>query len=165
MCRTVHCIHRQGGLSAALMAAILDQFPHPEQDSTLDHGEWLTKVAEKMELQHRATDIALGILKKEPPAGTVLVGLESFVPGDPQKVGIVTLATYGQASGEGAFRIVGTDHLNGQVVEHTTPNMHGLEGLTEAMRNEMAKVAVEAGEEAEKSAQAEASQATAKAAE
>lgn len=146
MCRTLGCFmsmpghgRRVGSLGDLL--AMLGQSSHTEQAPTTQE-EFLQRNIEDQEMNIRMAETVIGILKAPLPETAVkLVDLTALKPKDPEKHGFATVATYEQASG--GFLVVGTDHLSQAKVSHSTPNIHGLEGLQTAIEQELAKMAAE----------------------
>lgn len=143
MCRTIHCLMRMQGhgkqinsldeLFAMLGQAVSQQGSAEQEEETQE--VWLAKLEERLETQIRASEIGKAILQRTPPEGGQLVGLDIMAPTKPTKHGVLTIATYGLPNG--AFRVVGTDHLTQFSLSHDTPNQRGLEGLMEATMHEL----------------------------
>lgn len=148
MCRTIHCFERHEGHgqeinSLSELLGMIAQMAPQEPESKQDHAEWLKSIKANLEATARATEIALLVLDKEPPEpGSKLVGLEVLRPSEPEKRGVLTIATYAMESG--VYRVDGIDHLTQGAVSHTTPNKTGLRGLVAATKEELEKQSDEA---------------------
>lgn len=156
MCRGIQCFmamsghgHEVGSISdlAALLARMSG---NPEAEEPETYEEAVAAAVKGFETEIRGLETAINILKAEPPEeGAKLAMLEMLKPYNPDKHGVASVATY-QLPDE-SYLVIGTDHLTGLKVTHTTPNLHGLKGLQRAVVAEMEK-AVDKAEEAEKAA-------------
>lgn len=149
MCRTIHCFMRtQGyghevGSMAALLGLLAGHGLGKMGQKEKSQEDFIKDAIKAQELDIRISEAVIGILRADPPQeGANLVALEAAKPIDPDKHGFATIVSYELA--DGSFLVVGTDHMTQEKVAHTTPNMHGLQGLTEAIRQELVKKAVEA---------------------
>jgi hypothetical protein len=110
-----------------------------------DHASFIAEAIKDAELNIRISEGIIGVLKKEPPEpGAKLVMLDALKPYDREKYGFATIATYALPSG--AYRVIGTDHLTQDVVDHTALNEHGVDGLVESVKQEVAKRSIEAAD-------------------
>jgi hypothetical protein len=144
MCRTIHCLMRMQGHGKqinslddlfSMLGQSLSQQDKEQEEETQE--SWLARLGERLETQIRASEIGQTILRRTPPEGGQLVGLDIMAPVTPTRHGVLTIATY--ALPRGAFRVVGTDHLTQFSLSHDTPNQRGMSGLMEATMHELAE--------------------------
>jgi hypothetical protein len=120
-------LHELTDILAAMMAARTKKKPKT-------YEQFIQEAIDRLEADKNAAEASLSILKAKMDDGVKIVGLESFKLSD-DPLAALTIATYEMP--DGGFQIVGRDHTKpGEEHIYTTPNVHGVDGLIEAIRNE-----------------------------